>query len=46
MTAEKNSLKRMTKSEQELLLQLTKKQFTYFEEEIEKLTGEKSEKKL
>ena len=46
MTAEENSLKRMTKSEQELLLQLTKKQFTYFEEEIEKLTGEKSEKKL
>lgn len=46
MQAEENSLSRMTEQERELLLRLAKKQMTYFEEEIQKITGEKSEKTL
>lgn len=40
MQAEENSLSRMTEEERELLLRLTRKQFSYFEEEIKKITGE------
>lgn len=46
MQAEEKSLSRMTAEEQKLLLHLFKKQITYFEEEIQKITGEKSEKSL
>lgn len=46
MQAEEKSLSRMTEEEQELLLRLTKKQFSFFEEEIQKITGEKSKKSL
>lgn len=40
MRAEEKSISRMTEEERELLLQLTKKQLTYFEEEVGKITGE------
>lgn len=43
MQAEERSLSRMTEEEQEQLLRLSKKQLAYFEEEIQKITGEKSE---
>lgn len=43
MQAEEHSLSRMTEEEQEQLLRLSKKQLAYFEEEIQKITGEKSE---
>lgn len=43
MQAEECSLSRMTEEEQEQLLRLSKKQLAYFEEEIQKITGEKSE---
>ena len=46
MQAEENSLSRMTEQERELLLRLAKKQMTYFEEEIQKITGGKSKKAL
>ena len=46
MQAEENSLSRMTEQERELLLRLAKKQMTYFEEEIRKITGGKSKKAL
>ena len=46
MQAEEKSLSRMTEEERELLLRLYKKQLSYFEEEIQKITGEKSEKSL
>ena len=46
MQAEENSLSRMTEQERELLLRLAKKKMTYFEEEIQKITGGKSEKAL
>lgn len=44
MWAEENSLARMTEEERDLLLLLTKKHISYFEEEIKKITGEKNEK--
>lgn len=40
MQAETLSLRRLTEEERRLLLCLCKKQLTYFEEEIQKLTGE------
>ena len=46
MQAEENSLSRMTEQERELLLRLAKKQMTYFEEEIRKITGGQSKKAL
>ena len=46
MQAEENSLSRMTEEEREMLLCLAKKQMTYFEEEIQKITGGKSKKAL
>lgn len=46
MQAEEKSLSRMTEKEQELILRLYRKQLTYFEEEIQKITGETSEKSL
>lgn len=46
MKAEENSLNRMTEDERELLLRLTQKRFSYFEEEIKKITGEESKKSL
>lgn len=46
MQAEENSLARMTEEERRLLLALYRKQLTYFEEEIRKITGEKSDKAL
>ena len=46
MQAEENSLSRMTEEERELLLRLAQKQMTYFEEEIQKITGGKSEKAI
>lgn len=42
MLAEEQSLNRMTEDEREMLLQLTQKQIDYFDEEIRKITGEKS----
>lgn len=42
MQAEEQSFSRMTEEEQILLFRLTKKRITYFEEEIQKITGEKS----
>lgn len=39
--AEENSLIRMTEQEREILLNLTKKHLTFFEEEIQKITGGK-----
>lgn len=42
MLAEEQSLNRMTENERELLLQLTQKQIDYLDEEIRKITGEKS----
>lgn len=42
--AEEISLSRLTEEEQKLLLQLTEKQCIYFEEEIEKITGDKKRK--
>lgn len=41
MQAEENSLIRMTEQEREILLNLTKKHLTFFEEEIQKITGGK-----
>lgn len=46
MLAEEKSLSRMTEEERALLLRLTEKQCTYFEEEIQKIMGEKSERSL
>lgn len=46
MQAEEKSLSRMTEDEQELLLHLCRKQLSYFEEEIQKITGETSKKSL
>lgn len=46
MQAEENSLARMTEKEREQLLYLAKKQMVYFEEEIQKITGEKKKKTL
>lgn len=43
MQAEESSLSRMTEEEREQLLRLSKKQLAYFEEEIQKITEEKSE---
>lgn len=42
MLAEENSLSRMTEEEQELLLKLNEKQFSYFQEEIMKITQSKN----
>lgn len=42
MRAEERSLQRMTEEERKQLLALTEKQITFFEEEINKLTGEKT----
>lgn len=42
MRAEERSLQRMTEEERKQLLALTEKQITFFEEEINKLTGEKA----
>lgn len=39
--AEENSLIRMTEQEREILLNLAKKHLTFFEEEIQKITGGK-----
>lgn len=44
MQAEENSLNCLTEEEQEILLLLTKKRITYFEEEIQKITGETNKK--
>lgn len=41
MQAEENSLIRMTEQEREILLKLTRKHLTFFEEEIQKITGGK-----
>ena len=46
MQAEEKSLSRMTEEEREMLLRLAKKHMTYFEEEIQKITGGKSKKAL
>lgn len=40
MVAEEKALTRMTSEEQELLLHLSETYFSYFEEEIKKITGE------
>lgn len=45
MQAEERSLKRLSEEEQALLLHLTKKQFSYFEEEVHTILGENSETK-
>lgn len=42
MQAEENSLAHMSVEERETLLRLTKKHFTCFEEEIQKIIGEKN----
>lgn len=46
MRAEENSLCRMTEDERALLLKLAKKQFSYFEEEIKKITGDNSKRQV
>lgn len=46
MLAEEKSLARMTEEELALLLRLTEKKCACFEEEIKKITGEKSERSL
>lgn len=46
MLAEERSLKRLTETERNLLLQLIQKQYAYFDDEIKKLIGDKSEKTL
>lgn len=46
MRAEERALTAMTEEEQELLLRLTKKKLTYFEEAIQTVLGENSENTL